>query len=143
MCSHLPYASGMDGSKAAQYSRGIVKARRAHTGLRKLLTRGGVWEVVKGKGKAVTAPPAWVWEGLAAHAPESAELACRAADASSAARYFEVASAYAVLAMLNRIAYSTLSKTSKRSSQALIYIARSSHLVKQEGAIQLLQDQGK
>lgn len=90
MCSHLPCASGIDGSKAAQHSRGIVKARRAHTGLRKLLARGGVWEVVKGKGKAVTAPPVWVWEGLAAHAPESAELACRAADASSAARYFEV-----------------------------------------------------
>lgn len=46
--------------------------------------------MVKGKGKAVTATPGWVWEGLAAHAPESAQLACRAADASSAARYFEV-----------------------------------------------------
>lgn len=67
-----------------------MKARRTHTGLRKLLARGGVWEIVKGKGRAVTAPPAWVWEGLATHAPDSARLACRAADASSAARYFEV-----------------------------------------------------
>ena len=83
-------AAGAEGSRALLTSRGMVKARRAHTGLRKLLARGGVWEVVKGKGKAVTAPPAWVWEGLATHAPEGAELACRAADASSAARYFEV-----------------------------------------------------
>lgn len=82
--------SGVEGSKAFQASRGIVKARKTHTGLSKLLARGGVWEITKGKGKAVTAPPAWVWEGLATHAPESAELACRAVDASSAARYFEV-----------------------------------------------------
>ena len=73
-----------------QGSRGIKKARKAHSGMSKLLARGGVWEIVKGKGKAVTALPGWVWEGLATHAPDSAELACRAADASSAARYFEV-----------------------------------------------------
>ena len=84
------HAAGAESSRGLLNSRGIVKARRAHTGLRKLLARGGVWEVVKGKGKAVTATPAWVWEGLATHAPEGAEVACRAADASSAARYFEV-----------------------------------------------------
>ena len=83
--------SGGDGvGKGSRGFRGIVKARRAHTGLSKLLARGGVWEITKGKGKAVTAPPAWVWDSLATHSPSSAELACRAADTSSAARYFEV-----------------------------------------------------
>ena len=82
--------AGRDGgARWLQNPRGLVKARRAHTGFNKLLAIGGVWEITKGKGKAVTAPPAWVWEGLAAHAPSTARLACQAADSSSAARYFE------------------------------------------------------
>ena len=51
---------------------------------------GGLWEIVKGKGKAITPAPFWVWEGLATHTPAAAELAAQAADVASAARYFEV-----------------------------------------------------
>ena len=47
---------------------------------------------MKGKGKAITPPPFWVWEGLATHTPAAAELAAQAADVASAARYFEVRS---------------------------------------------------
>ena len=45
---------------------------------------------MKGKGKAITPAPFWVWEGLATHTPAAAELAAQAADVASAARYFEV-----------------------------------------------------
>lgn len=50
----------------------------------------GLWEITKGKGRAITQPPSWVWDGLAVHAPNAAELACRATDVASAAKYFEV-----------------------------------------------------
>ncbi len=67
-----------------------VQARKQHKGFEKLLALGGLWEIVKGKGKAITPAPFWVWEGLATHTPAAAELAAQAADVASAARYFEV-----------------------------------------------------
>ena len=45
---------------------------------------------MQGRGKAVTAPPQWVWDGLAHYTPEAAELACQATDLATAERYFEV-----------------------------------------------------
>lgn len=48
---------------------------------------------MKGKGKAITPAPFWVWEGLATHTPAAAELAAQAADVASAAKYFEVSTA--------------------------------------------------
>lgn len=67
-----------------------MQARKQHKGFEKLLALGGLWEIVKGKGKAITPAPFWVWEGLATHTPAAAELAAQAADVASAARYFEV-----------------------------------------------------
>lgn len=64
--------------------------RKQHKGFEKLLSLGGLWEIVKGKGKAITPAPFWVWEGLATHTPAAAELAAQAADVASAAKYFEV-----------------------------------------------------
>ena len=49
-----------------------------------------MWEVPVGKGTAVAPPPQWLWDGLAAWAPEAAELACEGIDAASAAAYFKV-----------------------------------------------------
>ena len=69
-----------------------MQARKQHKGFEKLLALGGLWEIVKGKGKAITPAPFWVWEGLATHTPAAAELAAQAADVASAARYFEVRS---------------------------------------------------
>lgn len=46
--------------------------------------------MAQGRGRAVTAPPFYVWEGLAQFAPEATELACQAADFASAAQYFAV-----------------------------------------------------
>ena len=66
------------------------KTRRQLEACDKLLALGGIWEINKGKGKAVTPPPYWIWEGLATHAPAAAQLACEAADLASAAKYFEV-----------------------------------------------------
>ncbi|KAK9815889.1 hypothetical protein WJX72_011499 [[Myrmecia] bisecta] len=71
--------------------RGVNKAKKAHTGFEKIMGSGGIWEIVKGRGRAVTAPPQWIWEGLATYAPQAAELACQAADVASAAKYFETA----------------------------------------------------
>ena len=68
----------------------LGQARKQHKGFEKLLALGGLWEIVKGKGKAITPAPFWVWEGLATHTPAAAELAAQAADVASAARYFEV-----------------------------------------------------
>lgn len=73
-----------------QLSPAVVQARKQHKGFEKLLALGGLWEIVKGKGKAITPAPFWVWEGLATHTPAAAELAAQAADVASAARYFEV-----------------------------------------------------
>lgn len=67
-----------------------MQAKKQHKGFEKLLALGGLWEIVKGKGKAITPAPFWVWEGLATHTPAAAELAAQAADVASAARYFEV-----------------------------------------------------
>lgn len=69
---------------------GHVARRKQHKGFEKLLSLGGLWEIVKGKGKAITPAPFWVWEGLATHTPAAAELAAQAADVASAAKYFEV-----------------------------------------------------
>ncbi|DBA74753.1 TPA: hypothetical protein ACH3X2_009279 [Trebouxia sp. C0005] len=52
--------------------------RKQHKGFEKLLALGGLWEIVKGKGKAITPAPFWVWEGLATHTPAAAELAAQA-----------------------------------------------------------------
>ncbi|KAK9845781.1 hypothetical protein WJX81_002214 [Elliptochloris bilobata] len=87
------HASGVAGQQrwgaaAPARARGTVKVRKAHAGFVKLLASTGLWEVAKGRGRAVIAPPHYVWEGLAQFAPEAAELACRAADAASAAQYF-------------------------------------------------------
>lgn len=38
----------------------------------------------------VAQPPQWLWEGMAAFAPEAAELACEGVDVASAAAYFKV-----------------------------------------------------
>ena len=64
---------------------------------------GGLWEIVKGKGKAITPAPFWVWEGLATHTPAAAELAAQAADVASAARYFEVTSCSADHAFIEQL----------------------------------------
>lgn len=69
--------------------------RKQHKGFEKLLSLGGLWEIVKGKGKAITPAPFWVWEGLATHTPAAAELAAQAADVASAAKYFEVRTVHA------------------------------------------------
>lgn len=74
---------------AAAAAKLTAKTRKQLDACDKLLALGGIWEINKGKGKAVTAPPFWIWEGLATHAPEAAQLACEAADAASAAKYFE------------------------------------------------------
>jgi hypothetical protein len=71
-------------------ARSAGKLRKAEQGFASLVEKGGLWEVAKGKGRALTKPPQWLWEGLAAYAARAADLACRAADALSAARYFEV-----------------------------------------------------
>lgn len=51
----------------------------------------------QGRGGAPASPPQHVWESLAQFAPEAAELACRAADAASAAQYFAVRAAFLAL----------------------------------------------
>ena len=38
----------------------------------------------------VAQPPQWLWDGMAAFAPEVAELACEGVDVASAAAYFKV-----------------------------------------------------
>lgn len=81
--------SGQNAAAQAAAMRPTQKARKQHKGFEKLLALGGLWEIVKGKGKAITPPPFWVWEGLATHTPAAAELAAQAADVASAARYFE------------------------------------------------------
>lgn len=78
------------GNPAAALARMTGKTRRQLEACDKLLALGGIWEINKGKGKAVTPPPHWIWEGLATHAPAAAQLACEAADLASAAKYFEV-----------------------------------------------------
>ena len=70
--------------------RNTVKLRKAHEGFTKLMEKGGVWEVVKGRGRAITNTPQWLWDGLGTVAPEATEVACDAADACTAARYFMV-----------------------------------------------------
>ncbi|KAL0019513.1 hypothetical protein WJX77_000684 [Trebouxia sp. C0004] len=81
--------SGQTQRAQAAATRPTQKARKQHKGFEKLLALGGLWEIVKGKGKAITPAPFWVWEGLATHTPAAAELAAQAADVASAARYFE------------------------------------------------------
>lgn len=81
--------SGQSQRAQAAAARPTQKARKQHKGFEKLLALGGLWEIVKGKGKAITPAPFWVWEGLATHSPAAAELAAQAADVASAARYFE------------------------------------------------------
>ncbi|KAA6423969.1 MAG: Zinc finger CW-type PWWP domain 2 [Trebouxia sp. A1-2] len=81
--------SGQSQRAQAAAARPTQKARKQHKGFEKLLALGGLWEIVKGKGKAITPAPFWVWEGLATHTPAAAELAAQAADVASAARYFE------------------------------------------------------
>lgn len=60
-----------------------------HAGFQKLMQRGGTWEMAKGS-STITAPlPPWLWDGMAAFAPELAELACESMDVASAAAYFQ------------------------------------------------------
>jgi len=51
-------------------ARAAGKVRKEHSGFQKVMQKGGVWEIVKGRGRAVTQPPQWLWDGLAAFAPE-------------------------------------------------------------------------
>ena len=69
-----------------------ARLQQAHEGFTKLMEKGGVWEVVKGRGRAITNTPQWLWDGLGTVAPEATEVACDAADACTAARYFMVMS---------------------------------------------------
>ncbi|KAK9837720.1 hypothetical protein WJX74_003736 [Apatococcus lobatus] len=75
-------------AKAAAAKIGPGKAKKLHKGFEKLLACGGVWEAAKGRGRAVTTAPHWIWEGLASYDPDAAELAVEAADMASTARYF-------------------------------------------------------
>lgn len=77
------------GRQPGKHRRGM-KAQKAQQGFDKLLAGGGEWEIVKGRGRAVTPAPAYIWDALASHAPAAAELAACAANAASAAKYFEV-----------------------------------------------------
>ena len=72
-----------------RYRKG-AKAHKAQQGFDKILAGGGEWEIVKGRGRAITPAPAYIWDALANYAPLAAELAACAANATSAARYFEV-----------------------------------------------------
>eukprot|EP00891_Asterochloris_glomerata_P007995 jgi/Astpho2/7995/Aster-x1473 len=87
------YSSGGGRGQALQAAssggRGTAKTRKQYKAYEKLVAWGGLWEITKGKGRAITQPPSWVWDGLAVHAPNAAELACRATDVASAAKYFE------------------------------------------------------
>ena len=82
-------AAGPSG-KAAAAKIGLGKAKKLNKGFDKLLACGGVWEAAKGRGRAVTNAPHWIWEGLASYDPDAAELAVEAADMASTARYFTV-----------------------------------------------------
>ena len=44
--------------------------RKLHGGFQKVVQKGGVWEVSKGRGQATVPPPHWLWDGLASFAPE-------------------------------------------------------------------------
>ena len=44
--------------------------RKLHGGFQKVVQKGGVWEVSKGRGQAAVPPPHWLWDGLASFAPE-------------------------------------------------------------------------
>ncbi|KAK9800263.1 hypothetical protein WJX73_009835 [Symbiochloris irregularis] len=65
------------------------KAHKAQQGFDKLLAGGGEWEIVKGRGRAITPAPAYIWDALANYAPLAAEIAAAASNAASAAKYFE------------------------------------------------------
>ena len=77
-------------AKATAAKLGPGKAKKLHRGFEKLLACGGVWETAKGRGRAVTTAPHWIWEGLTSYDPDAAELAVEAADMASCARYFTV-----------------------------------------------------
>lgn len=47
---------------------------------------------MKGRGRAITSAPAYIWDALANYAPQAAELAASAVNATSAAKYFDVSS---------------------------------------------------
>ena len=51
-------------------ARATGKVRKEHAGFQKVIQKGGVWEIVKGRGRAATQPPQWLWDGLATFAPE-------------------------------------------------------------------------
>ena len=74
---------------------GLGKTKKLHKGFEKLLACGGVWEAAKGRGRAVTTAPHWIWEGLASYDTDAAELAVEAADMASCARYFTVSVSFA------------------------------------------------
>ena len=46
--------------------------------------------ILQGRGRSMSVPPQWVWEGFAQFAPEAAELACQGLDLAAAERYFDV-----------------------------------------------------
>lgn len=73
----------------SRFRRG-QKAHKAQQGFDKLLAGGGEWEIVKGRGRAITPAPAYIWDALANYAPLAAEIAAAASNAASAAKYFEV-----------------------------------------------------
>lgn len=62
-----------------------------------------MWEAAKGRGRAVTTAPHWIWEGLASYDPDAAELAVEAADMASSARYFSVLAPPSALAHAHTI----------------------------------------
>ena len=83
------------------------KAHKAQQGFDKLLAGTGEWEIVKGRGRAITPAPAYIWDALASYAPLAAEIAATAANAASAAKYFEVLMPAAQLSCLMMRAYHT------------------------------------
>lgn len=68
--------------------RGLGRVRKEHAGFQKVMQKGGVWEISKGRGRTVAQPPHWLWDGLASLAPEAAQLANEGVDVASAAAYF-------------------------------------------------------
>ena len=51
-------------------SAGRGHVRKLHGGFQRVVQKGGVWAVSKGRGQAAVPPPLWLWDGLASFAPE-------------------------------------------------------------------------
>jgi hypothetical protein len=61
-------------------SAGRGNLRKLHGGFQKVVQKGGVWEVSKGRGQAAVPPPHWLWDGLTSFAPEVRVAASSAGD---------------------------------------------------------------